>query len=197
MCSVEEALINQEIHVRDTIVDFKELFLEFPELPAILHQLCTGFSGSVTTSLPFPHLLIPKDDWLLLKIEEDLREIGWLFRIYFSSVFIFTLDLSACAPTTIYLAPWKFYFMTYWVALLIFHQTFSSIFKKGLPQCRAWFLLHLVENWFFLHRDRLNLIVNREINVWKSCKMKRIKMCWVLLCTSYYSLHVFLCLTST
>lgn len=60
-CSVEEALINQEIHVKDTIVDFKELFLEFPELPAILHQLCTGFYGSVTTSLPFPHLLIPKD----------------------------------------------------------------------------------------------------------------------------------------
>lgn len=124
MCSVEEALINQEIHVKDRIVDFKELFLEFPELPVILHQLCTGFSGSVTTSLPFPRLLIPKDDWLLLKIEEDLREIEWLFRIYFSSVFIFTLDLSACAPTTIYLAPWKFYFMTYWVALLIFHQIF-------------------------------------------------------------------------
>lgn len=62
MCSVEEALINPEVYVKDTIVDFKELFLQFSELPVILHQLCTGFYGSVTISLPLPHLLIPEDD---------------------------------------------------------------------------------------------------------------------------------------
>ena len=60
-CSVEEALITQEIYVKDKIVDFKELFLEFPEPPVIL-QLCTGFCGSLTISLPFPHLLIHEDD---------------------------------------------------------------------------------------------------------------------------------------